>query len=115
MLKLLNGVGPKTLDELNNEGVYTVNDLLYRFPRDYLVFSHTPEKVFECVDTYIEGYVDSNVAIFKHKGESYAFSFYLKYDNVRLKMSIFTNIHVGIKIKKGIQVFRLIWYKNMNK
>ena len=102
MLKLLNGVGPKTLDELNNEGVYTVSDLLYRFPRDYLVFSHSPEKVFECVDTYIEGYVDSNVAIFKHKGESYAFSFYLKYDNVRLKMCIFTNIHVGVKIKNGM-------------
>lgn len=101
MLKKLNGVGSKTLYHLNDNDIYTIDDLLLCFPKEYIVYKHSPEKLFENVDCYIEGYVDSNVSIFKYRGNSFAFSFYLKFDNYRIKMSIFSNIYVGTKIKKG--------------
>ena len=101
MLKELKGVGPKTVIELNNEGIYSIKDLIYRFPKDYLIFEHNPEGLLESKDVYLEGIVDSTISYFKYKKNVFAFSFYLKYDNVRLKMSIFSNIYVGIKIKQG--------------
>ena len=101
MLKHLKGVGPKTIIELNNEGIYSVNDLIYRFPKDYLIFEHNPLGLLESKDVYLEGIVDSTISYFKYRNNVFAFSFYLKYDNVRLKMSIFSNIYVGLKIKQG--------------
>lgn len=101
MLKHLKGVGPKTVLELNNEGIYSVNDLIYRFPKDYLIFEHNPLGLLESKDVYLEGIVDSTISYFKYRNNVFAFSFYLKYDNVRLKMSIFSNIYVGLKIKQG--------------
>ncbi|MBR6071247.1 MAG: ATP-dependent DNA helicase RecG [Acholeplasmatales bacterium] len=101
MLKMLNGVGDKTLYQLNNNGIYTIEDLLFSFPKNYLVYKHSPEKLFEGNDCYLEGIVDSNVSMFKYKKNTFAFSFYLKFDNLRIKMDIFSNIYVGIKIKKG--------------
>ncbi len=52
MLKHLKGVGPKTVLELNNEGIYSVNDLIYRFPKDYLIFEHNPLGLLESKDVF---------------------------------------------------------------
>ena len=101
MLKKLKGVGVKTLFELNNVGVYSINDLLFKFPKEYLVFEHDPSRILDEEDCYLEGMVDSTISYFKYKKNVFAFSFYLKYDSTRLKMSIFSNIYVGLKIKQG--------------
>ena len=101
MLKKLKGIGPKTLFELNNVGIYSISDLIYRFPKEYLIFEHDPSRILDEVDCYLEGVVDSTISYFKYKKNVFAFSFYLKYDDTRLKMSIFSNIYVGLKIKQG--------------
>ncbi len=101
MLKKIRGAGPKTILELNNAGVYSIEDLIFRFPKDYLVFEHDPSKIMDDVDVYLEGEVVSTLSYFKYRKNVFAFSFYLKYDDVRLKMNIFSNIYVGLKIKQG--------------
>ncbi len=115
MLKDLKGIGPKTLEDFNKEGIYTEHDLINRFPKKYNVYEHDPSKLFDGEDIYLEGYVDSNPSMFKYRSNTFAFSFYLKYDDTRLKISIFSNIYVGIKIKKGNSIGVFGKYNRINK
>ena len=101
-LKMLKGVGPKTISEFNNEGIYTIDDLIRFFPKSYLIFEFDKEKLMNQEDVYIEGYIDSSISYFKYKKNVFAFSFYLKSSDLRLKLSFFSNIYVGIKIKQGV-------------
>ncbi len=114
LLKEIKGIGPKTLKELNNEGIFNAKDLILSFPKDYLIFEHNPNKLLDG-NTYLEGVVDSSISYFKYKKNVFAFSFYLKYDNTRLKMNIFSNIYVGIKIKQGDYIGVYGKYNNIKK
>ena len=104
MLKDIKGIGEKTLNELNSLGIYTELDLVYKFPKNYLIYEHNPTELYNDKDIYLEGYVDSKVSMFKYRNNTFAFSFYLKFENTRVKMNIFSNIYVGLKIRQGLHI-----------
>ena len=77
-LKMLRGVGNVMLKKLNDAGIFTTNDLIYHFPKNYIVYDPTEEKAFSGENVFLRGVVDSRVQMFKFRGKTYAFSFYLK-------------------------------------
>ena len=86
-LKKVKGIGEKTLYYLNQADIYTINDLLFRFPLDYIIYEQDNEKLFNGDVTYVEGVISTNVSMYKFKGRSYAFSFYIESNNLRLKLN----------------------------
>ena len=66
-LKKLNGLGPKTVEKLNNNNIYTINDLLYYFPKSYILYEENDEDFLSCLNTTIKGEVVSNPLILNYK------------------------------------------------
>lgn len=63
-VKYIKGVGPNRVVLLNNVGIYTLQDLITYFPRDYQDRSK-PKEIYQCLDgeeTLIEGIVVSRMA-----------------------------------------------------
>lgn len=103
-LKKVKGIGEKTLYHLNSLNIYSINDLLFRFPLEYIVYEEDLGKLLNGDTTYIEGIIDSNVSMYKFRGKSYAFSFYLLNPNIRLKINLFTSLYAGVRLKKGMKI-----------
>ena len=62
-LKKVKGIGEKTLYYLNQADIYTINDLLFRFPLDYIIYEQDNEKLFNGDVTYVEGVISTNVSM----------------------------------------------------
>ncbi len=103
-LKKVKGIGEKTLYYLNQADIYTINDLLFRFPLDYIIYEQDNEKLFNGDVTYVEGVISTNVSMYKFKGRSYAFSFYIESNNLRLKLNLFTTLYAGVRLKRGMKI-----------
>ncbi len=103
-LKKVKGIGEKTLYYLNQADIYTINDLLFRFPLDYIIYEQDDEKLFNGDVTYVEGVISTNVSMYKFKGRSYAFSFYIESNNLRLKLNLFTTLYAGVRLKRGMKI-----------
>ena len=100
-LKMLRGVGNVMLKKLNDAGIFTTNDLIYHFPKNYIVYEPNEEKAFSGEKVFLRGVVDSRVQMFKFRGKTYAFSFYLKCENIRVKVSLFTTLYAGVLVKSN--------------
>lgn len=103
-LKKVKGVGEKTLYYLNQADIYTIDDLLFRFPLEYIIYEQDNEKLLNGYITYVEGMISSNVSMYKYKGRAYAFSFFIESNNIRLKLNLFTTLYAGVRLKKGMVI-----------
>nr|MCR5112950.1 hypothetical protein [Acholeplasmatales bacterium] len=69
-LSKIKGVGEATLLNLNSNGIYTFDDLIHHFPRDYIVYEPDLERFLNGEACYIEGVVTSKVSMYRFKGKS---------------------------------------------
>ena len=76
-LEIVNGIGKKTKSELNENGIYSILDLLYLFPKNYEIFEENPKLLRSEEYTVIKGDLDSNPVFLKHRTNSNAIIFYL--------------------------------------
>lgn len=104
-LKELKGLGPKTLLKLNNNNIYTINDLLYFFPKSYIVYEENIDDFLLCNNTTIKGVVLSNPYILNYRRNVKAVIFYIDYNNQKLKCLYFGSDYLKYKIKKGTFVY----------
>ena len=103
-LSKIKGVGEVTLENLNKNGIYTLDDLIHCYPKEYIVYEPDLERFLKGDTCYIEGVVSSKVSMYRFKGKSYAFSFYIDYEGRNVKISLFTALFVGVKIKTGMRI-----------
>ena len=84
-LEIVNGIGKKTKSELNENGIYSILDLLYLFPKNYEIFEENPKLLRSEEYTVIKGDLDSNPVFLKHRTNSNAIIFYLNCYGNRIK------------------------------
>ena len=98
------GVGDKTLYYLHEAGIFTIEDLLFKFPLDYIIYEYDQEKLLNGELTYVEGIICSKVSMYKYKGRAYAFSFFIESNNIKLKINLFTTLYAGVRLKSGMKI-----------
>ena len=103
-LKKVKGVGEKNLYYLNQAGIFTIDDLLFKFPLNYIIYEQDKDKLFNGELTYVEGTICSNVSMYKYKGRSYAFSFFIENIDFKLKINLFTTLYAGVRLKRGMNI-----------
>ncbi|MBQ9520032.1 MAG: ATP-dependent DNA helicase RecG [Acholeplasmatales bacterium] len=110
----IKGLGKKRIEKLNNEGIYSISDLLLRFPKTYQVYEPRIDNIYVNEVIYLEGMVDSSPSMFKFRGRSYAISFRLLLDNnVKIRCTLYSVLNLAYSLKKGIRVGVLCKY-NVN-
>ena len=103
-LKELKGIGKITLEKLNNVGIYTIDDLIYNFPKNYVVYESSDNIYDNFNNIFITGIVDSKIQMFRFRGKTYVFSFYIKWRNERVLVKYFSTIYVGVTVKQNMQI-----------
>ena len=88
-LSIIKGIGKKTLSALNENNIYSINDLLYYFPKSYDIFEENPSLLRSEEFTLIRGYIDSNPVFLKQRKNSNAIIFYFSCYGNRIKCIIF--------------------------
>jgi ATP-dependent DNA helicase RecG len=100
-LKELKGLGPKTILKLNNNDIYTVNDLINFFPKSYIIYEENMDDFLSCNNTTIKGVLLSNPFILNYRKGVKAVIFYINYNNQKLKCLYFGSDYLKYKIKIG--------------
>ena len=103
-LKKVKGVGEKTLYFLNQAGIFTIEDLLFKFPLDYIIYEQDNNKLLSGETTYVEGVISSKISMYKFRGKAYAFSFFIESGSLKLKMNLFTTLYAGVRLKRGMTI-----------
>lgn len=103
-LKNVKGIGNKTLYYLNNANIYTISDMVYHFPLEYIIYEEDYDKFIRGENTYIEGVISTKVSMYRYRGKAYAFSFMLKNDFITTKINLFTTLYAGINLKYGMKI-----------
>ncbi len=114
-LEIVNGIGKKTKSELNENGIYSILDLLYLFPKNYEIFEENPKLLRSEEYTVIKGDLDSNPVFLKHRTNSNAIIFYLNCYGNRIKCIYFGGDYLRYKLYKGAIVALYGRYNSLNK
>ena len=67
-LKNVKGIGPKTLERLNNEGIYTPEDLVLRFPKKYDIFEVNDNSIYDNEFSSVHAKIISKPYFIKYRG-----------------------------------------------
>ena len=67
-LKNVKGIGPKTLEKLNSEGIYSEEDLIFRFPKKYDIFEVTNESIYTGNPVSVNAFIVSKPYFIKYRG-----------------------------------------------
>lgn len=90
MLEDLKGIGPKTISNLNDINIYTVNDLLTNYPFRYNVYKPEVLNIQDSNETVVlTGEVYSSPKVFYIKGNLNRLSFKFKTSNKLINVTIF--------------------------
>ena len=104
LLKDLKGVGPKTLKELENLGIYSLNDLLNYYPYRYQVLSPEYFGTLEEKSGCIVGKIESNPRISYIKRNLNRISFRFLTSNKIINVTIFNRAFLKNKIEIGKEI-----------
>lgn len=104
LLKDLKGVGPKTLKELENLGIYSLNDLLNYYPYRYQVLSPENFGTLEEKSGCIVGKIESNPRISYIKRNLNRISFRFLTSNKIINVTIFNRAFLKNKIEIGKEI-----------
>lgn len=90
MLEDLKGIGPKTISNLNDINIYTVNDLLTNYPFKYNVYKPEVLNIQDSNETVVlTGEVYSSPKVFYIKGNLNRLSFKFNTSNKLINVTIF--------------------------
>lgn len=90
MLEDLKGIGPKTISNLNDINIYTVNDLLTNYPFKYNVYKPEVLNIQDSNETIVlTGEVYSSPKVFYIKGNLNRLSFKFNTSNKLINVTIF--------------------------
>lgn len=90
MLEDLKGIGPKTISNLNDINIYTVNDLLTNYPFKYNVYKPEVLNIQDSKETVVlTGEVYSSPKVFYIKGNLNRLSFKFNTSNKLINVTIF--------------------------
>ena len=76
-LKSIKGIGPKTLEKLNANQIYTANDLLLTFPKKYYFYNVDNTNVFSGETVCFRCKVNTRPIVIKSMRNVKAFVFYV--------------------------------------
>ena len=108
------GIGEKTLLNLHDHNIYTVDDLIYYFPLKYDVFEVNNDEAFSACDVSIKGTLESKPYFIKYRRNVNACIFYLMIDNKKVKCVVFSSDYLRYKLIKGITIIAFGRYKALN-
>ncbi len=111
-LKNIRNIGPKTLDILNANGIYTPQDLFLYFPKKYHIYEVDNAHVFSKELLCFKCQIASRATMIKTKGNSRAFVFYALINQKKYKCIIFSADYLRYKIQQGIWIIAYGRYKD---
>ena len=114
-LSIVKGIGKKTLSVLNDNNIYSINDLLYFFPKSYDIFEENPSLLRSEEFTLIRGRIDSNPVFLKQRRNSNAIIFYFSCYGNRIKCIIFGGDFLRYQIIRGKEALVYGRYNSTNK
>lgn len=101
----LSGVGEKTKELLNNEGIYSVSDLLFNYPKKYESFKEDSLLfAVDKTDVTTTGVVASLPKVVNHRGTLKSLQFDLLVDNEIYKITAFRREFLLGKLKENMTV-----------
>ena len=102
----IKGIGPKTLELLNMDGIYSVKDLLTKYPKKYTLYEKTNESIFESqTNILVEATVDSKATVVSFKRNVKTVIFYAFINGIKVKCITFSTDYLRYKIYKGIKCY----------
>ena len=111
-LSNIKGIGPKTIELLNNEGIYNVKDLITTFPKKYYLYEKTNESIFESQgNILVEALVDTKATVVNFKRNVKTIIFYAFINGIKIKCITFSTDYLRYKISKGIKCYLYGKYK----
>ena len=111
-LKGFKGIGPKTLEKLHNNSIYTTEDVVLRFPKAYHFFEVDNSKLFSGDVASVFATVSSRPYFIKYRRNVNAIIFYAYIDSSRIKCVIFSNDYLRFKLFEGTKVILTGKYRN---
>ncbi len=103
-LKSIKGIGPKTLEKLNANQIYSVDDLLLTFPKKYMFYNVDNINVFSGETVCFRCRVYSRPIVIKSMRNVKAFVFYVIVNGQRHKCVIFSGDYIRYKLYKDIDI-----------
>ncbi len=111
-LKLVKGIGVKTLEKLHNNNIFTTEDMLLSFPKRYSFFEVDNSKLFTGDVVSVSATICARPYFIKYKKNVNAIIFYAYIDSSRLKCIIFSNDYLRFKLFEGTNVILTGRYRN---
>ncbi len=97
----IKGVGKATLEQLNKEGVTTIDELLFTYPNSYEVYEFDKNKIFSGEYICLNAVCDTKPAFIKYRSNVYSVIFYCMALGYRVKCIFFSSDYLRYKLFKG--------------
>ncbi len=114
-LKMVKGIGEKTLFHLNENDIHTVNDLISRLPRKYITYQIGDINLLEDSKICIKATVCSKVFLKKINKKTEVIIFYIMHENKKIKALVFGQSFLRFKLKDEMNIIIFGTYKAQNK
>ena len=102
----IKGIGPKTIELLNNDGIYNVKDLLVKYPKRYTLYEKTDVSIFDTpTNILVEALVDTKATIVSYRKNVKTVIFYAFINGIKVKCITFSTDYLRYKIYKGIKCY----------
>lgn len=100
----IKGVGKATLEQLNKEGVTTIDELLFTYPNSYEVYEFDENKIFSGEYICLNAVCDTKPAFIKYRSNVYSVIFYCFVLGYRIKCIFFSSDYLRYKLFKGTSI-----------
>ena len=110
-LKSIKGIGPKTLEKLHANQIYTAKDLLLTFPKKYYFYNVDNTNIFSGETVCFRCKVHTRPVVIKSMRNIKCFVFYILVNNERHKCLIFAGDYVRFKLYKEVEIICYGKYK----
>ena len=98
-LKLVKGIGPKTLERLNNNNIFTIDDLVLYFPKKYDIFEITNADIKTGEIVSVNAKIVSRPYFIKYRGNVTTAIFYSIINNEKIKCVLFSSDYLRYTLK----------------
>lgn len=110
-LKDVKGIGTKTLEILNQNGITTIKDLIYYFPKSYEIYEENINSFNAGEKTIISGVLVTNPVFAKYNIKTSITIFYIRYNNRKLKCVLFSTDYLRYRLHLNNKVYLYGRYK----